>query len=71
MVSTVLLLCLSYHPWIVRKAVGLAVYMLPDREKFIKQLCQNLSDEEMVTTLVTTSESMDAVFEYTQALYRY
>ncbi|XP_039250722.2 ceramide-1-phosphate transfer protein-like isoform X2 [Styela clava] len=59
----------KYHPWIVRKAVGIAVYMLPDREKFIKQLCQDLTEEELVKTTLTTSESMDAVYEYTQALY--
>lgn len=59
----------NYHPWIVRKAVGIAVYMLPDREKFIKQLCQNLSTEELTDLMADTSVAMDSVFEYTQALY--
>ncbi|CAK8690534.1 unnamed protein product [Clavelina lepadiformis] len=59
----------EYHPWIVRKAVGLAVYMLPDRPAFIKQLCQDMSEEELAKSMQVCSESMDAIFEYTHALY--
>nr|CAB3233603.1 ceramide-1-phosphate transfer protein [Phallusia mammillata] len=59
----------KYHPWIVQKAVGVAVYMLPDRETFIKQMCQDLSREEIESTMDVCSQSMDAVFEYSEALY--
>nr|XP_002129818.1 ceramide-1-phosphate transfer protein [Ciona intestinalis] len=59
----------KYHPWIVQKAVGIAVYMLPDRTTFLKKMCQDLSDEEMAKTMGVCSESMDAVYEFTNALY--
>ena len=62
---------LRYHPWLVKKAVGVAIYILPDRKTFIKQLCQGMTEEELAKEMQLCSESMDAVYEYTHALYRY
>uniref|UniRef100_H2Z781 Glycolipid transfer protein domain-containing protein n=1 Tax=Ciona savignyi TaxID=51511 RepID=H2Z781_CIOSA len=59
----------KYHPWIVQKAVGLAVYMLPDRSTFIKKMCQDLTEQQIADTMGVCSESMDAVYEFTNALY--
>lgn len=45
--------------------------MLPDRDKFIKGLCQNMEDKVLIDHTLEISKSMAGVYEFTHALYRY
>jgi len=59
----------KYHPWLVRKAVGVAVYVLPSREAFVESLNQGATTEELEQIMGTCSSNMDVIYNYTDELY--
>ena len=60
----------KYHPWLVRKAVGVAVYVLPNREGFIETLNQNVPTAELESTMESCSSNMEIIYKHTDALYK-
>lgn len=42
----------DHHAWTVRKAVGLAFYTLPSRQKFLEQLELNIEEPDVFDSFV-------------------
>ncbi|PAA53336.1 hypothetical protein BOX15_Mlig000594g4, partial [Macrostomum lignano] len=61
----------NHHPWAVRKAVGLALYLLPSRETLLANMAQqNACDAAGVRQLVTEAvPCLKDVYDQTQRLY--
>ena len=57
-----------FHPWMIRKVAGLAMYTLPTRKVFIEKYC--MQDKEDLEKLVgPTVEIMTEINDITQKLY--
>ncbi|KAH8866571.1 Ceramide-1-phosphate transfer protein isoform 2 [Schistosoma japonicum] len=67
----------QYHPWPVKKAVGVAVYALPTREHLVQHIVQSqppesgLLTQEQCTNFLTSSTlpAMRAVYDCIQAVF--
>ncbi|CAG0918174.1 unnamed protein product [Notodromas monacha] len=61
----------QYHPWLIRKAVGLAVYSLPTRKNLLNIIAGETSErhEYVAGVAPTVVSRLDAVFEKVQVLY--
>lgn len=61
----------KYHSWLIRKAVGVAVIVLPNRKTFATQLCQtDLTHEEIYEKLRECSKNMNQIYESTEKIYQ-
>jgi len=62
----------KYHPWLVRKAVGMAVMMLPTRKNFANQLCQTgLTHEQIYGYLRECAKHMNLLYENTEKIFQH
>ena len=57
----------KYHPWIIRKGVGLAVYTLPSREHLLKDIC--LEPSQAATKLESLQTKIEHVYQAVQKIY--
>jgi len=58
----------NFHTWIVRKAVGMATYVLPTKQS-LQEKMGNPSDEEAARVLSCAVSSMRQVYDVVQHLY--
>ncbi|OWF44062.1 ceramide-1-phosphate transfer protein-like [Mizuhopecten yessoensis] len=57
-----------YHPWIIQKMAGLAMYMLPSRRQLIDTMCKQ-NYEKAISTLPLVVDALKPVYNITQELY--
>ncbi|XP_033763198.1 ceramide-1-phosphate transfer protein-like [Pecten maximus] len=57
-----------YHPWVVQKMAGLAMYMLPSRRQLIDTMCKQ-NYEKALNTLPHVVATMKPIYSITQELY--
>ena len=57
----------KYHPWLIRKGVGLAVYTLPTRDHLLKDICSE--PEEAATKLNNLQAQIELVYQTVQRIY--
>ena len=58
----------NFHPWIIRKAAGVALYALPTREQLLMQMGGG-EEETTVAKIEETIKSIKPVYDITQKLY--
>lgn len=59
------------HPWLLRKAVGVAVWALPGRKGFVKQLGQkDMKENEIYEHLTRCAKHMGIIYKQTEELYQ-
>ena len=57
-----------YHPWLVQKMAGLAMYMLPSRRQLMETMCKQ-DYNQMSVLLEGTVRAGKPVYQITQRLY--
>ena len=58
----------KYHPWLVRKSVGIAVYAAPSRKDMLgKMLCDD--EEDLIKKFDRFNDIVQPVYDGVQALY--
>ncbi|XP_038052920.1 ceramide-1-phosphate transfer protein-like [Patiria miniata] len=58
----------KFHPWMIRKIAGLAMYTLPTRAVFIRKYCKQ-EKEELEKLVGPTAAIMTEIADITQQLY--
>ena len=58
----------KYHPWVIQKMAGLAMYMLPSRRQLIETMCRHNYEKvsELLTDVVKAGQP---IYDITQQLY--
>ena len=59
----------AHHPWVIRKAIGAAVYTLTDTTSFCCQIAPGLEGDELNEKLKTAAEHMFTIFDRTETLF--
>lgn len=61
----------KFHPWYIRKAVGVAVFVLPNRSNFMTQICgPDLTVDQVYQLLHDCSASMGSIYDKTEKIYQ-
>ena len=58
-----------HHPWVIRKAIGAAVYTLTDTKSFCAQIAPEFEGQELMDKLEEAAGHMFTVFDRTEALF--
>ncbi|XP_022094162.1 ceramide-1-phosphate transfer protein-like [Acanthaster planci] len=58
----------KFHPWMIRKVAGVAMYTLPTRGVFVQKYCKQ-EKEELETLVGPTAAIMTEIYDITQQLY--
>jgi hypothetical protein len=58
-----------HHSWLVRKAVGLAVYTLPTRSALLQKMGES-SDEDAAARAASLVKAMQPVYDQVQDIYK-
>ncbi|XP_071796267.1 ceramide-1-phosphate transfer protein-like [Asterias amurensis] len=58
----------KFHPWMIRKMAGIAMYTLPTRKVFIEKYCKQ-NKERLEELVGPTSALMTEIHEITEKLY--
>ena len=60
----------NYHPWLIRKAAGLALYSLPSRKDLIKKIAPDgIEDAVLKEKVEICVENIDIVYNEIEQLY--
>ena len=60
----------NFHPWLIRKAAGLAMYSLPTRKDLIKKIAPDGIEEAVLKEKMETCiQSIDVVYNEIEDLY--
>jgi hypothetical protein len=59
----------AHHPWVIKKAIGAAVYTLSDVKSFCNSIAPNMEQAELNAKLIEASDIMDKIFDDTDKLY--
>ena len=59
----------AHHPWVIRKAIGAAVYTLTDTTSFCRQIAPGLEGDELNEKLKTAAKHMFTIFDRTETLF--
>lgn len=59
----------DHHPWVIRKAIGVAVYTLPDSSTFCTDIAPGLCQTDLRPKLIKAAEIMDQIFMKTDKLF--
>ncbi|XP_060075886.1 ceramide-1-phosphate transfer protein-like [Ylistrum balloti] len=57
-----------YHPWVIQKMAGFAMYMLPSRRQLIDTMCKQ-NYEKALNTLPKVVDALKPIYNVTQELY--
>jgi len=60
----------KYHGWIIRKSVGVAVMILPNKKQFISQLGGGMEKNELYSTLDESNKNMNKLCQYTETMFK-
>jgi len=59
----------EHHPWVIKKAIGAAVYTLSDVKSFCNSIAPEMEQTELKSKLIEASDIMDKIFDDTDKLY--
>ena len=60
----------NFHPWLIQKATGLALYTLPTRKELIKKIAPNGIEEAVLKEKMEACiQSIDVVYNEIEDLY--
>merc|ERR1712168_1647739 len=59
----------AHHPWVIRKAIGAAVYTLSDVKTFCDSIAPNMEQSEMNKKLIEASDIMTKIIKDPDNLY--
>jgi len=59
----------AHHPWVIRKAIGVAVYTLPDTTSFLNDIAPGIDAAERKIKLAEAGAIMKSLFDKTDNLY--
>ena len=60
----------NFHPWLIRKAAGVALYSLPNRKDLIKKIAPDGIEESILKEKIEACvQKMDIVYKDIQDLY--
>ncbi|CAH1774946.1 unnamed protein product [Owenia fusiformis] len=61
----------NYHPWIIRKTVGVAVYAVPTRQQLLEKMSSTHEEPEvdLMETLGKIIEAANVVYDNVEHLY--
>lgn len=59
----------QYHKWIIRKAVGLAVYAMPSRQTLSEKMNCGGSEEQLKKALGDLVDELQPVYDSVQSVY--
>jgi Glycolipid transfer protein (GLTP) len=57
----------NYHPFLIRKAAGIAMYALPTRDHLLQKVCFDIS--ESIKALPEMLQVTNVVYDRIEALY--